>query len=259
MEKLVSEHSPSQGLSRRTLVKSAAWSVPVLASAVAAPISAASTACTKTISTTTATYSRASATASQFTWANLFGDGKDFTLSLAAAPHGAANMTINQPNNLTLYTQQQGGDSLPSVRLSLDTVTLANANGGEQVTFSFALDVDPYTVTDLSYKIKDIDGVMAKDGLGGAERVSLSVGSGTYNAAWVQGSGTGASPWRLSTSAPSAEVTPDSTAGNVAVTAALLSSFTLTYDANNSGRVDPANQNIWIGPLTFTVSGTCVP
>jgi hypothetical protein len=254
MKKKKDTTAPEGGLTRRTVVQGAAWSLPVIAAAVATPIAAASLLCTAAISTTTATYTRLSATSAVFTWADLFGDGKDFTLTLTAAPNGANNMTINAANNFVLDSGTQGGEAQPSVRLSLDTVDLRNTGGGERVTFSFALDGVPVTVDGLTYKIKDIDGVQAADGLGGAERVYVSQGTGTYNSDWIRGAGTGAgaNAWRPFTGSPNAEVIPTSAAGNVTVTAPPLSAFDLTFLANNSGRADLANQNIWIGPLSFS-------
>lgn len=245
---------PGNGLSRRTVLHGAAWSLPVIAAAVAAPLAAASAACSATISTSTATYSRLSATSAVFTWSNLFGDGKALTLTLTAAPNGASNMTINTANNLLLDSTTQGGEAQPSVRLSLDTADLRNIGGGERVTFTFAYDGAPTTIDNLSYKIKDIDGFQAQDGLGGAERVYVSEGTGTYDSAWVRGQGTGTDPWRPFTGSPNVEVVPTSTSGNVAVTTPFTSAFTLTFVANNSGRAatDRPNQNIWVGPFTFT-------
>jgi len=244
------------GLSRRSVVKGAAWSLPVIAAAVATPLAAASVQCTATISTSTATYSRLSATSSVFTWGDVFGDGKDLTLTLTTVPNGASNMTINQANNFVLDSSQQGGEAEPSVRLSLDTADLRNIGGGQRVTFSFALDGVPTTVENLSYKIKDIDGMQAVDGLGGAERVYLSdgAGTGTYNTDWIRGQGTGTNPWRPFTGSPNAEVAPGSAAGNVDVTAPSASAFSLTFAANNSGRApgERPNQNIWVGPFSFT-------
>ena len=250
------------GITRRTIVKGAAWSVPVIAAAAGAPIAAASVACTATVSTRTATYARLSATSAVFTWTGLFGSGQDLTLTLTAAPNGATNMTINPTNNLLLDASTQGGEAEPSVRLSLDTADLRNVGGGERVTFTFALAGAPLSVDALSYKIKDIDGVQAADGLGGAERVYLSDGTGTYDPNWVRGQGTGANPWRPFTGSPNAEVTPTSSAGNVAVALGSASAFSLTFVANNSGRAvgDRPNQNIWIGPFTFTATNpACTP
>lgn len=249
-----------RGLSRRTVIQGAAWSLPVIAAAVATPIAAASALCTATISTTSATYSRLDATTSVFTWVDLFGDGKDLTLTLSAVSNGANNMRISTTNNLQLESSTIGGEAQPSVRLAIETVDLRNIGGGERVTFSFALDGTPLTVDNLSYKIKDIDGVQALDGLGGAERVYLSDGTGTYNADWVRGQGTSANPWRPFTDSPNPEVIPTSAAGNVAVTLAAASAFSLTFVANNSGRspADRPPQNIWVGPFTFTaVNPTC--
>jgi len=261
MEQLAHDQDSTKGLSRRTIVKTAAWSVPVLAAAAATPMSAASAACTKTLSTATAAYARASATAAQFTWTNLFGDGKDLTLTLTAAHVGGSQMAINQANNLVQDTDMHGGEAQPSVHLALDTLALVNNGAGEQVTFAFALGGAATTVTNLAYTIKDIDGFMALDGNGGAERVSVSAGTGTYNTTWLQGTGTGADRWRLRPTAPNVEVDASSNAGNVAVTTASVSSFTLDFIVNNSGRSvnDRPPQNIWVGPFTFSVSGICQP
>ncbi|WP_341944873.1 hypothetical protein [Microbacterium sp. LWH11-1.2] len=243
-----------RGLTRRTVVIGGAWSVPVIAAAVATPLTAASVACTAALSTSTAVYSRLSGTSSLFTWVDVFGDGKDLTLTLSAVPNGASNMTINQTNNLRLDSATVGGEAQPSVHLALDTADLRNLGGGQRVTFSFALDGVATTVSDLGYTIKDIDGVQALDGLGGAERVYVSEGTGTYNSDWIRGQGTGTNAWRPFTSSPNPEVAPTSAAGNVRVTASGVSAFDLTFVANNSGRAlgERPPQNIWIGPLTFT-------
>ncbi|GGM34132.1 hypothetical protein GCM10010489_01100 [Microbacterium saperdae] len=235
-------------------MQGAAWSLPVIAAAVATPIAAASLMCTAAISTTTATYSRLSATSAVFTWVNLFGDGKDFTLTLTAVHNGVSNMTINSTNNFVLDSATQGGEAQPSVRLSLDTADLRNIGGGERVTFSFALDGVPVSVDNLTYKIKDIDGVQAVDGLGGAERVYVSQGTGTYNSDWIRGQGIGTNAWRPFTGSPNPEVIPTSAAGNVNVTVPSVSAFDLTFVANNSGRAlgERPNQNIWVGPFSFT-------
>ncbi|WP_165808057.1 hypothetical protein [Microbacterium sp. TPD7012] len=228
--------------------------MPVIAAAVATPLTAASVACTAALSTSTAVYSRLSGTSSLFTWVDVFGDGKDLTLTLSAVPNGASNMTINQTNNLRLDSATVGGEAQPSVHLALDTADLRNLGGGQRVTFSFALDGVATTVSDLGYTIKDIDGVQALDGLGGAERVYVSEGTGTYNSDWIRGQGTGTNAWRPFTGSPNPEVAPTSAAGNVRVTASGVSAFDLTFVANNSGRAlgERPPQNIWIGPLTFT-------
>ncbi|WP_341975215.1 hypothetical protein [Microbacterium sp. LWO13-1.2] len=253
---------PQAGPSRRAVVRGAAWSLPVIAAALATPMAAASVTCTTTISSGAAVYSRLSATSSVFTWVNLFGDGKDLTLTLAAVPNGASNMTINTTNNLRLDASTQGGEAQPSVHLALDTADLRNLGGGQRVTFSFALAGAPVTVNNLSYKIKDIDGFQALDGRGGAERVYVSDGSGSYNSDWIEGAGTGTEPWRPSTASPNPEVAAGSAAGNVNVAVASVSAFNLTFVANNSGRAigDRPPQNIWVGPFTFTASNpACTP
>lgn len=261
MEELDVERGRSKELTRRTVVRSAAWSVPVLAAVAAAPMSAASAACTKHLSTETAAYVRAGATASQFTWTDPFGDGKDLTLTLSAVHTGVAQMAINTANNLVQDVDMHGGEAKPSVHLALDTLGLVNNGGGETVTFTFALGGAATTVQNLAYTIKDIDGFMALDGNGGAERVSVSAGTGSYNPTWLQGSGIPSNRWRLSTSAPNVEVDAASSAGNVNVTAASVSAFSLDFIVNNSGRAanDRPPQNIWVGPFTFDVSGICMP
>jgi hypothetical protein len=57
------------------------------------------------------------------------------------------------------------------------------------------------------------------------------------------------------------EVDAASSAGNVNVTAASVSAFSLDFIVNNSGRAanDRPPQNIWVGPFTFDVSGICLP
>lgn len=242
------------GVDRRTLVKGAAWSIPIIAATIASPLASASTNCVANLSTSTATYARLSALSAVFTWTDIFGDGKDLTLTLAAVANGASNMVINTTNNLVLDSTLHGGEAVPSVWLALDTADLRNIGGGEQVTFSFALGGAPLAIDDLTYKIKDIDGFLALDGNGGAERVSVSQGSGTYDSAWVQGSGTGTDRWRLDTGAPSVEVPNSSAGGNVVVTTTAVSTFSLTFIANNSGRSvgDRPPQNIWVGPFGFT-------
>jgi len=263
MEKLDTGRGPSHGLSRRTIVKSAAWSIPVVAAAAATPMSAASGACTLNLSTETAAYARVDATAAQFTWTNPFGDGKDLTLSLGAAHIGVPEMDINTAANLVQDFDMHGGEAKASVHLALNTLGLVNNGGGERVTFAFALGGAATTVDNLSYKIKDIDGFQAADGNGGAERVSVTAGTGTYDPAWITGSGVPTDRWRLTPSIPNAnsDVPASSSVGNVGVSAGSVSSFSLDFIVNNSGRSanDRPPQNIWVGPFTFAVSGICKP
>lgn len=257
----------SKAVSRRAVTKGLVWSVPVVAAAAAVPMAVASTGCTPVSFTSqAAVFTRSSATSAMFTWVDALGDGRDLTLTFNAVYTGQnnpPNMAINTTSNLTLDTTQQGGEALPSLRLSLDTLTLANNGGGENVTFSFALGGAPVAVENLTYKIKDIDGFKAQDGNGGAERISITAGTGTIvNTAWVTGSGTGADRWRLSPQAPDTEVVPSSTAGNVNVTAPSVTAFTLAFIVNNSGRAgtDRPNQNIWIGPFAFSLTDpACTP
>lgn len=254
-------------LSRRTVTRAMAWSVPVVALTAATPLAAASTVCTTVISSTTAVYTRVSSLLSRFTWTNLFGDGKDLTLTFGATHTGDPNILIEHSANLLLDSAMHGGEALPSVRFALDTQNFANVAGGETVTFSFAYDSMPITVENLMFKIKDIDGKRADSpDLTGAERVSITGGGvGTIvNPAVLRGNGTGGDRWRLRQAYAEANdglVDDSSTDGNVDVVYAATSQFTMDFVANNSGRSpgDDPTQNIWVGPFTFTVNNPACP
>ena len=197
--------------SRRTVVRGAAWSVPVIAVVATAPAYAAS-ACPATT----------------LVWSTL-GNGNVFTSTTV----GAVTVTLtvsgvtNANNNRTISTNQTGGQS-SNLRFYS-----GSANGSSQtVTFSFTRTSTgaPVNVTNLSFSFLDIDS-------GGAgnwdDRVSVNTGGFGYivqSTTYVQGTGAAATPFRAASANTSANTGATSTNGNVAVTwTAPVSSVSFTY------------------------------
>lgn len=135
---------------RRTVLKGAAWSLPVIAAAVAAPLASASPlVCTPyTVKWNSNEYVRHSATSGTFTNA-----GGAFTIQVASRFYGdTVADTYGTAANLKVWPSGTG-----SIRESLSLVQSNNfegqkRNGRQEVTFTFSQEV-----TDLTFAITDID------------------------------------------------------------------------------------------------------
>lgn len=244
------------------MVKGAVWTTPAVILATAAPAAAASNACTPAqlvTDWTSAAYTRTSPTTGVYTWLNPLGNGSVpvLTLTVTATVVGPTFSSVNA-NNLTGTAGPIGGTPGPGLDLGLTRLrsTTNTTVTGADYTFAFS-----QPVLNASFTIADIDGAAfnGNSNNAGAERVSLSSASamaGTVqNTAYVTGSGTSADPWRRRpNSVPPMSALPNtSTAGDVHVTAAALSQFTLGYRLLDNTATGSAGYNIWLTPILFTL------
>lgn len=219
--------------SRRSFVRAAAWSVPVVSMGAAAPAFAAS--CNSfydfrldwgTTPTPTTTYVKNAATnvgtASVTGPAGSVPIGVTFTSTFSNSPDRRAT------DNLTVPDVTNIGGSGPDERgLLISHSSVGNSRDTRQtVVINFAR-----PVTDLAFTMTDVDSV------NGAwfDRVELTgTRTGAYDTDYVRGLGTEASPWR-----PTASTSPIGTTspnGNVAVSyTAPVSSITLTFWSSENG------------------------
>lgn len=256
--------------SRKAVMQSAAWSVPIITAAVAAPAFAASPNCPPlTLDWTTATFSRTSANAASFTWSNPFGTGTPLVMNINAVRE-LANTTLHT-ENLTQDARNVGGAPVDG-GLVLALVTANNTvdqdHGGENVTFSFQYGGSPFPVQNLSFRVGDIDGnVVSNSGAGsipgGAERVWTDQGTGTFLTGgwqWLIGDGTRNKPWRRrADSTPSGpNSSPSDTFAAVRIDIASTSAFTLRYRVNGTGNTEGTVNRVFLSPFNFMVTDpTC--
>lgn len=213
--------------SRRTLVRGAAWSVPVIAATTAAPAFAASPCPAVTLS-----------------WAAL-GNGTTFTSTTV----GGVLVTLSvsgqtgAANNRTVSTTLTGGQSSNLRFYSTDV------NGSAQTaTFSFTRDGKAVSVLNLGFSFLDID----SGGTNWNDNVSVATGGFAYviaNPTYVQGAGTTGNPFRANGNNTSGSSPGTSTNGNVAVSwASAVSSVSFTYSQSLAAAGSPF---IGISNLSF--------
>jgi hypothetical protein len=248
---------------RRTLVAGAAWSAPAILLATAAPAVAASVPPCKPVTLvtdwTSSSWMRTSATTGTYTWVNPLGNGSIpvLTLTVTASVVGSS-FTSLASGNLTGTAGPTGGFSQPGLDLSLNLTkkTSNTTDTGADYLFAFS-----QPVTGLSTTITDIDGTYFNNtsSNSGAERVRVSSPStitGTVaNSSYLTGTGTIADPWRRRpNSTPNLlDLADTSNAGNVALSSPALSSFTVGFRLLDNTTAPPANYNIWLTPIMFTL------
>ncbi len=200
----------SLSTTRRTVVRGAAWSVPVLAVAATAPAYAASP-----------------CPATTLVWSTL-GNGNVFSSTTV----GAVTVTLtlsgvtNANNNRTISTNPTGG--LNSVLRFYS----GSANGSSQTaTFTFTRTSTgaPVNVTNLNFSFLDID----SGGNSWDDRVTVGSGGFAYviqSQTYVQGTGSAAAPFRAANSDTSDNSAGSSNNGNVYVKwTSAVSSVSFTY------------------------------
>lgn len=155
-----------------------------------------------------------------------------------------------------------GGQSVPGLDLSLNLLkhTTNTTNTGADYTFTFS-----QAVTNVGFSITDIDGTYfgGNSNNAGAERVSLSspspISGSIVSSAYLTGTGSSADPWRRrpNSSPNTSQLLNTSSAGNVSVTSAALSQFTLGYrlldNTTTVGGGPGGSYNIWLTPITFAL------
>lgn len=209
---------------RRTLVRGAAWSVPVVAAATAAPAYAASYCPAVTVN-----------------WASL-GAGNVFTNTTVGNVRVVLSATgvTNAANNMTISANPTGGQA-SNLRFYS-----GSADGSAQtVTFRFFYQntQNPVNVRNLSFSFLDIDSNNNPDGQW-FDRVQVLTTGYTpqiFNTAYVQGTGGAGNarfrPTGTNTAAGSLGASPN---GNVTVTwAAALSSVQFTYSQGLAANGSP--------------------
>lgn len=171
---------------------------------------------------------------------------------------GPAFASLAVPN-LTAVPGPTGGQSVPGLALSLNLLqhTTNLTNTGADYTFTFSR-----PVTNLAYTVTDVDGTYfgGISSNSGAERVTLSSPSpisGTpTNPAYLTGTGVSGDAWRRRpNSTPNViDLAKTSASGNVSVTSAALSQFTLGFRLlDSTTAVGAGNFNLWLTPFTFTL------
>lgn len=200
----------AQGLraSRRNVVRGAAWSVPVIAVATAAPAYAASPCPAVTL-----------------VWSSL-GNGTTFTSTTVGGVVVTLSLTgqTTAPNNRTVSTTLTGGQAS-----NLRFYSTADANSSQTATFSFTRNGQPVTVTNLSFSFLDIDS--GGNSWNDTVRVNTSgFGYVITNQTYVTGVGSSTSPFRASGTNTSANTGGASNNANVQVSwSTALSSMSFTY------------------------------
>ncbi|WP_341944872.1 hypothetical protein [Microbacterium sp. LWH11-1.2] len=145
----------TRDLSRRTLVKSAAWSVPVVAVAVATPLAAASqTPPPATFWATGATVSVVSGNVTNFTV-----EGSDADGNLALLPAGTSVMIVPDPgvtlqvvNAIGIVVTQNPDGSITGVITASDITNVRiqfrpTGPSGSGYSITTNIDIDPFTET----------------------------------------------------------------------------------------------------------------
>lgn len=220
---------------RRTLVSGAAWAVPAVMVAQAAPAMAASTLCTDGVYTLVwsqgGTYTRISSTLATYTSTDLPG----LVVTLTTIPRGS-NLGVGSPNLTLLTTSQVGALGVPGVRLQ----TQGGVGYDNRCDYVISFNA---TVTDLSYTLTDID-------QGSEEDVSAASPAGfsysTVSGTTVSGAGTQANPW----SGTGNVNNTDDSSGNVTV------SYTGTgtsYTVSMWNATSAQGSSIFLANLKFSI------
>ena len=148
------EHVDTRGVSRRTLVKGAAWSVPVVAVAVATPLAAASTTPAATFWATGATVSVVSGNVTNFTV-----EGSDADGNLALLPAGTSVSIVPDPgvalqvvNAIGIVVTTNPDGSITGIITANDITNVRiqfrpSGPSGSGYAITTNIDIDPFTET----------------------------------------------------------------------------------------------------------------
>jgi len=255
------------GMERRTVVKGAAWSLPVIAAAVAAPAAVASDGSAggcvpvRMHLDWAGDYRRTSATAGS---AAVGGAESTIALTVTQAGIGANTRTGNQTRtqNLNLAVSSFAVGGTASAGLAIHQSPISNsrkaastssaariAENSQTIRFDFSEPVDQlsFLITDIDAAAYDyFDRVVIESGAA----FTASSGSGSI----VEGSGTAADPLRAGRIEPVPE-----NSGRANATVSFLepvSSFSLTYqnvESRSDLRID-GDQAIFLSALSFTTT-----
>lgn len=151
----IQEHSTARGVSRRSLVKGAAWSVPVIAAAAATPLATASvTPPAATFWATGATVSVVSGNVTNFTV-----EGSDANGDLALLPAGSSVLIVPDPgvtlqvvNTIGIVATTNADGSITAVITASDVTNVRiqfrpTGPSGSGYAITTNVDIDPFTET----------------------------------------------------------------------------------------------------------------
>ena len=240
------------GTTRRTLVRGAAWSVPVVAAATTAPAFAASP-CGSTytwkLDWGSTSYTKNTANLGTATVTNAAGT-YPITVTFNSSVTGTMLGSITRhPTNLDIEAGMGNIGALGAGEQGLELWHSSSANS-DNVYQTVVVRFDR-KVSDLAFTITDIDFQSGNF----SDRVAISGNrTGIPGSTYVIGTGTYTDPWRPRDSNPAPINIPDTgdSRGNVAVKfLAPVTDFEIRY-WNRGGS---SQQAIWIGDLTWTALG----
>lgn len=224
---------------RRTLLKGAAWSVPVITAAAATPLAAATVTCQEHDYTLNWTDAE---------WTNNF---VDFANPATAGTATISSTTGGDPVVMNVST------SISNASYSLDnlyggtygmTLHMSQAQPGGAITTTFTFS---QLVDNLHFPIMDID---AAPTYGWIDTVSISGTPFTYQlVAPTQGAGTVADPFNPSVLDQVAPISPDYNTVWITMPGP-LQTFTVVYKNGFPGPHVTVNnhQNIYLGAMNFS-------
>lgn len=226
--------APKQ-VGRRAIARGAAWSVPVVALAVAAPASAATSGC--------------QVVTGMLVWKNL-SSGNLLNKNLTTT---VAGLTLRVTVTGDTGADDNGVRSTGPVGGAHSLLLLHSENDDNNTTQTITLKFSA-PVQNLQFSLLDIDSSRDKKSFGSGytnhyqDKISvLPAPSGQTRGSTVTGSGTTASPWRaVNQDNP---VTDDSTTGNVALSwSSSLDTVTIVYSQDGSQDGSP---KVGIGDISF--------
>ncbi|WP_210649280.1 hypothetical protein [Nocardioides sp. SYSU D00065] len=206
--------------SRRSLVRGAAWTVPVVAVATTAPAFAASPCASTTI-----------------VWSAVGSSGSTFVSTTSGGV--VVTLTVSGQttalNNRTISNVQTGGQSS-----NLRFYSTSANNSAQTATFTFTRNGQPVDVINLRFSFLDID----SGGANWDDRVTVNTPGFAYtiaNQTYVTGNGgTGSNAFRANGYNTSAATPGNTSNGNVAVSwAGPISSMSFTYAQDGSASGSP--------------------
>jgi len=226
----MNDTSNQRAATRRTVVRGAAWTLPVVAAATTAPAYAAS-ACANRTALLPVTWSATSTTTSQ---TGTTTTGATVTVSAAYTQAGAAPGSLGT-NNLSAQTAASARDSFAIVNNSPATLLGDPATNFQTVTFTF---LQP--VYGLTFSIDDID-----RGTGYWDYVSVTAtptqtpSAGYGNPTTITGAGTDGNAWRTTATTGGDNLASQSVAvtyanGAVAITQVRLKFWSTTQTATSA-------------------------
>lgn len=258
--------------SRRAVVRSAAWTVPVVAATTAAPAYAASPCDASyawrldwandqtTDEFTTAYPSQPTVTGNiRSATATITGPSGTIpvTVGFTSTTVGADSRTNNNLRVVSSGYGDVGNSGSTGLFLQHQGITAGRANSRQEVVVTFGR-----TVYDLRFSITDIDSSYSSGGgfwdhielTGNRTGTPTRGGSGTRRDPYfdyVEGAGTQADPWHMLDNDTVATDNGDDR-GNIAVYyPGAVNGFTLTYYTSRG----TGNQAIWLTDFTFTARG----